>query len=660
MTPARRPPDQDSNVPNEPQYEDTSLSSDDRRSQIRNPDQPTIKTGLRRKFAGIIISLVFSMALVFFWFFFQEEKRSLSDAFEKRGLALANNLARNVETYLTPPLSPEVGILLKNLLDSKDIVYVSLFDQTNELATVKTDAIAGPLPPLQPDDLSASREIVKTVLVNPLGPVIDFVVPVWTIRLSAAGLPSATQLYRGLGYEEIKRLLTPNLLSLERIGTVRMGLSPSGMQSELRAKSLIVLAFFVFFIVLGLVLVLFLSRVIVDPIQGLARAMKVVASEHNEFDRDGMPVVQHFRRMDDFNLQVQTHDEIEQLSDDFRAMVKKLEDSYARLETIIKDKSRIALEKTQLAEELQKLNLSLEETIRERTREVVEKNLKLYELSEELQFQKEELVNANEQLEKTSRMKSAFLANMSHELRTPLNSIIGFAEILKDKMFGELNERQDKYLSHILTSGRHLLQLINNILDLSKVEAGKMKLVLEPFAVNRVIDEVQTVIKTLAYKKNIEMSLELSPEVVMYGDIAKFKQVLYNLLSNAIKFTPEKGHVTIRTKEVPSGTAFTGGPGSKPFITASAALLLSVSDTGIGIPVEEQEKIFLEFEQTEQTRERGYEGTGLGLALTRKLVQLHGGQIWVKSTPEHGSEFTVVMPVKGQTPEDDREEVKDL
>jgi signal transduction histidine kinase/HAMP domain-containing protein len=402
-----------------------------------------------------------------------------------------------------------------------------------------------------------------------------------------------------------------------------------------------------------MLIVLFLSRVIVDPIQKLARAMKIVSAEHNQFDDRGLPVVQHFRRVDDLNLKVQTNDEIEQLADDFRAMVHKLEDSYVRLEDIVADKSRIAHEKTMLADELQKLNLSLEETVRERTREVVEKNLKLYELSEELQFQKEELVNMNEQLEKTSRMKSSFLANMSHELRTPLNSIIGFAEILKDKMFGDFNERQEKYLTHILTSGRHLLQLINNILDLSKVEAGKMKLILEPFSVNRVIDEVQTIIKTLAYKKNIEMQMALCPEVIMYGDISKFKQILYNLLSNAIKFTPEKGSVTISTKEVSAGMVFDGGPGAKPFVAAVKSLLISVIDTGIGIKEEEQEKIFLEFEQTEQTRARGYEGTGLGLALTRKLVHLHSGQIWVKSQPGEGSEFIFVLPIKGTPREED-------
>jgi signal transduction histidine kinase len=384
--------------------------------------------------------------------------------------------------------------------------------------------------------------------------------------------------------------------------------------------------------------------------------MNIVSSEHNEFDENGLPRVQHFRRVNDFDLNVKTRDEIEQLADDFRSMVKKLEDSYARLEVIIADKSRIALEKTKLADELQMLNQSLEVTIRDRTREIVEKNLKLYELSEELQFQKEDLVRMNEQLEKTSRMKSSFLANMSHELRTPLNSIIGFAEILKDKMFGDFNERQEKYLSHILTSGRHLLQLINNILDLSKVEAGKMKLNLEPFSVNRVVDEVQTIIKTLAYKKNIEIQLDLSPEVIMYGDAAKLKQILYNLLSNAIKFTPEKGMVAVHTEEVLPEISLERGL-SVPLVVIVQSLLLTVKDTGIGISPDDQERIFLEFEQSEQTRGKGYEGTGLGLALTRKLVELHGGQIWVQSQVGEGSAFTILLPIKGTATDESAEGV---
>jgi signal transduction histidine kinase len=618
--------------------------------RLRPPElkNTQIKTGLKRKLAGMIMLLVGGLSLVFFVFFFHEEKNLLSQAFEKRALVLANNLARNVEIYLTRPLAPEVKILLKNLFDIKEILYVGLWDSEGVLVMMKADEQLGAIPDVPNAIMHDSGELVHAIRMEKVGSVCDVIVPIWKIKQSVSAVPSAARLYRGLGNEEIRKLLSPNKLSLERIGTVRMGFSEASIKSELRTKSLIVIAFSMLFLGFGLIILIFLAGVIVDPIQRLAKAMKMVSSEHNEFDENGMPQVQHFRRISDFNLKVDTTDEIEQLADDFQSMVKKLEDSYARLEVIIADKSRIAQEKTKLAEELQTLNQSLEATIRDRTREIVEKNLKLYELSEELQFQKEDLVRMNEQLEKTSRLKSSFLANMSHELRTPLNSIIGFAEILKDKMFGDFNERQEKYLSHILTSGRHLLQLINNILDLSKVEAGKMKLNLEPFSVNRIIDEVQTIIKTLAYKKNIEILLDLCPEVIMYGDAAKLKQILYNLLSNAIKFTPEKGRVIVHTEELLADTVIERGT-FKPLTISIKSLLLSVRDTGIGIKPEDQERIFLEFEQSEETRGKGYEGTGLGLALTRKLVELHGGQIWVKSKVGEGSEFSLSLPIKGQS-----------
>lgn len=141
--------------------------------------------------------------------------------------------------------------------------------------------------------------------------------------------------------------------------------------------------------------------------------------------------------------------------------------------------------------------------------------------------------------------------------------------------------------------------------------------------------------------------------MAMYGDSSKFKQILYNLLSNAIKFTPEKGVVTVITREVATGVGFDGGAGAKPFVTACKSLVLGVRDTGIGIHENEQEKIFQEFEQAEQTRARGYEGTGLGLALTRKLVQLHGGHLWVRSEINQGSEFSLVIPIKGQNPDEE-------
>ncbi len=232
-------------------------------------------------------------------------------------------------------------------------------------------------------------------------------------------------------------------------------------------------------------------------------------------------------------------------------------------------------------------------------------------------------------LQEASRMKSEFLANMSHELRTPLNGIIGFAEFLVDGKPGPLNPKQKEYLGDVLNSGRHLLQLINDVLDLAKVEAGKMELNPEPFALVQAIEEVCAVAKPLAQKKAIQITLDVAPQLGKVTlDQQKFKQVLYNLISNAIKFTDEGGKVHIHAE--PAGTdRFT----------------LTVQDTGIGIKPEDIQRLFHEFEQLESGASRRYEGTGLGLALTRKIVELQGGVISVQSEVGTGSTFSVVLPL---------------
>ncbi|MCB2225466.1 MAG: PAS domain S-box protein [Desulfarculaceae bacterium] len=238
---------------------------------------------------------------------------------------------------------------------------------------------------------------------------------------------------------------------------------------------------------------------------------------------------------------------------------------------------------------------------------------------------------AKETAEEASRIKSEFLANMSHELRTPLNAIIGFSEILVDQTFGELNEKQLRQTRHILESGRHLLSLINDILDLSKVESGKMEL--EPSAVNLggVLEATTVLIKEKAAKHGITLSLELPEELRLLNftaDERKLKQIMFNLLSNAAKFTPDGGAITITAaKEV-------------------GFIQVSVQDTGLGISPEDQARIFDEFEQVDSTYARKQQGTGLGLALTRKLVELHGGRIWLESEGlNQGSTFTFTIPL---------------
>ena len=239
-----------------------------------------------------------------------------------------------------------------------------------------------------------------------------------------------------------------------------------------------------------------------------------------------------------------------------------------------------------------------------------------------------ELGSLYRQVEIANRNKSEFLANMSHELRTPLNAVIGFSEVLLERMFGELNDKQADYLKDIHDSGRHLLSLINDILDLSKIEAGRMELDLEEFDVAEALANAMTLVRERAQSHGIALMREADPALgSMRGDQRKFKQILLNLLSNALKFTPDGGQVAVRA-------ALTGD-----------RLEVSVTDTGIGIAEADHEAVFEEFRQVGRHYTNKNEGTGLGLALTRRFVELHGGTIRVTSTLGHGSTFTFNLPL---------------
>lgn len=267
-----------------------------------------------------------------------------------------------------------------------------------------------------------------------------------------------------------------------------------------------------------------------------------------------------------------------------------------------------------------------------------------------------------EAAEAASRSKSEFLANMSHELRTPLNHIIGFTELITEKSFGDLNEIQEEYLNDVLNSSRHLLSLINDILDISKVEAGKLELSLKYVHLGSIIDSSLTMIKEKGLKHGFQLSVEKAPmpEYILADD-RKLKQVLYNLLSNAAKFTPDGGRIVIRTRVVDAA----GNPitclnqheeernidthiacGNTECRELEKFLEISVQDSGIGIEPDNFEKIFKPFEQADASISRKYQGTGLGLSLTRELIHLHGGSIRVESPGKDlGSTFALMLPL---------------
>jgi signal transduction histidine kinase len=239
-----------------------------------------------------------------------------------------------------------------------------------------------------------------------------------------------------------------------------------------------------------------------------------------------------------------------------------------------------------------------------------------------------EIEQKSRELEAASRHKSEFLANMSHELRTPLNAVIGFSEVLSERMFGELNEKQEEYLKDIHASGQHLLSLINDILDLSKIEAGRMELEVTDFDLPMTIDNAMTLIRERAARRSIALNTAVDERVrQIHADERKIRQVLLNLLSNAIKFTPEGGRIHVEARSV------------------NESIEVSVTDTGVGIAPEDQEAVFEEFRQV-GTADKKVEGAGLGLALSRKFIELHGGKIWVESQVGEGSTFTFTVPVR--------------
>ena len=324
------------------------------------------------------------------------------------------------------------------------------------------------------------------------------------------------------------------------------------------------------FLILAIATSVLLARRLVRPIESIqTAAAKIGSGSLNQ------------------RIEIPSNDELGALAEEFNRMAAQLEESYS----------------------------SLEQKVQERTQELATALSDLDEKSREL--------------EAASRHKSEFLANMSHELRTPLNAILGFSQVLRERLFGDVNEKQAEYLDDILTSAHHLLALINDILDLSKVEAGQVELEVAPFSLREALEGGLVMVRERATRDGVEVALTALPDAdVVTGDERRIRQVIFNLLSNAVKFTQAGGAVDVSAAR------------------ANGEVRVSVADTGPGIAAADHERIFEEFQQTEAGVEQR-EGTGLGLALSKRLVELHGGRIWVDSELGHGSTFVFTLPTGG-------------
>jgi signal transduction histidine kinase/DNA-binding response OmpR family regulator len=550
--------------------------------------------------AMVFISLIIlAVGASLSWYLLRQTQGVLMEGLQKRAMSLAHNLA-HTSAY---GVLTEDQVILQNLLEGTlredSVLFVLIADADGNVLAQQAKQGAENQPGFAQLALAHASTIAPTIIepawhYHTIGTqeVYHVVAPVGQpdnhASANADRLATAMLLLNRDGAASTK-----NASPASQRGSVQLMLSLEEMQVKIRHTLLAGIALTLGTVLIGVLVSLGFCNYVLTPVQAVAKAATHIAAGD---------LTQR--------VPMQGSDEIGQLATAFNHMAESLDGmTQAQQQRLTELSAAYA--------QIEQLNIGLEAKVEERT--------------ETLRRQQTQLQEMNAHLEIANRHKSEFLANMSHELRTPLNAIIGFSEVLLEHMFGDLNERQDEYLNDILSSGQHLLSLINDILDLSKVEAGKMELERGMFDLKHLLEGSLVMIKERALAHNITLSLDLADDFsVITGDERKIKQVLFNLLSNAVKFTRDRGQVGIRAYGVPD------------------AVEIAVWDTGIGIPVEEQERIFEEFQQVGHGLAGKTEGTGLGLALAKKFVEMHGGRMWVTSTSGEGSTFAFTLPLVGE------------
>ncbi|MCZ7626552.1 MAG: ATP-binding protein [Candidatus Methylomirabilis sp.] len=535
-----------------------------------------------------------------------QHNRLLHSEFVKRGKTLAGNLAASGELGVFSEDERLLNAALRGVTGDEDVAYVFIYRDVGTRLIGGGKALAQPgfaaaVETLSPEiraRILADRQPVSRIVTEvEAGSFLEFYAPILSTEVRLVeeqyfGIPDST------------RDSSENRTRV--IGIAKVGLSMRNIDAHSAYLIKLWAALSVIFLAAGALAAYVLSRKITQPITRLTESTTRMAEGQIEQE-----------------IPVDSRDELGTLATSYNEMAKALK--------------RTLDERARVAMELRDLNRNLEDRIRERT------------------FQLEE---TNRELARASRHKSEFLANMSHELRTPLNAILGFTELIIDGVYGEVPDELRESIQDIHINGRHLLRLINDVLDLSKIEAGQMRLNLGEYSVQSLIDSVISATRSLAAEKQLELTGQVESDLpVVWGDSKRMTQVLMNLVGNAIKFTPGGGCVTVTARRVASGKREVSSTDPPPSVQDTQHSTLNtfprdefveiaVADTGIGIPAEELNNIFSEFRQVDSSITREYGGSGLGLSIAKRLVEMHEGSIWAKSQLGKGSTFHVRIPLR--------------
>ncbi|NOY53302.1 MAG: HAMP domain-containing protein [Deltaproteobacteria bacterium] len=505
------------------------------------------------------------------------------------GRVIASLLAEKVALGLSGKNREVLDRVLDHFIYDSSIAYVYILDRSERVISYKTrggDAVLFSKIRYRPVPSAPDLRYGEFIRSDDGKKYLDLFIPVVRSRDKVTGSARGN---------------TPEMRKVDTIGFIHLGFSEERSRLQIRSFLTSTILVTLLLMVLGSLLTLLLTRRMTRPIQDLIAGARRIGE--GDLDQD---------------LRIDSHDEIAALAREFNRMVNRLRHSRDRIN---------------------EYQNNLERLVETRTCDLQKATTRAREMAHEAQA--------------ANRAKSSFLANMSHELRTPLNAIIGFAELLEGRYFGELNEKQAEHLHQILESGRHLLSLVEDILNLSMIEVGQVSFSPSRVNMRRLLEESLMLIREKAIRHNIRLVARIDevPEWMM-SDERKVKQIVFNLLSNAAKFTPEGGEIRIEAERIETAglservpplfreeVRMVLDPGHRSY------LLVSVSDTGIGIDRAAWKGIFLPFAQQDETVIKRFGGTGLGLSVCRELIHLHSGAIWVESEPGKGSVFTFVLPL---------------